>query len=420
MAAQVTTLNNGIRVVSLNMPALETASVGIYVDVGTRFEHAGQVGISHMFEHMVFKGTNKRSARGIAEEIEAVGGHLNAYTTRDMTAYYARVLKADLGLAVDLLSDLLSNARFADAEVLREQDVICQEIGQANDTPDDIIFDHLQSVAFKDQPLGFSILGTPENVRSINAQALRDYRGQHYQGGALVVAAAGKVVHEDLVAHVEEHLGHIERGVERTPEIAKYTGGDHRDIRSLEQVHLAMAFEAVSFPSSDIYALQLYATILGGGMSSRLFQEVREERGLAYAVFSDVAAHADTGLLSVYAGTSAEDAPEALQVISDCILSMRDRIGETELDRARAQLKAALAMSLESSTALSEQLGRHMLMFGRPIPAAEILARVDEVREADVRRVADELLSRGPLSFATVGPASHLPNYDELSALFKN
>jgi len=419
MSAQVSTLANGLRIVSLNMPALETVSVGIYANVGTRFEDAGQVGISHMFEHMVFKGTTHRSARRIAEEIEAVGGHLNAYTTRDMTAYYARVLKADLGLAIDMLSDLLLNARFTPEEVAREKDVICQEIGQANDTPDDIIFDHLQSVAFKDQPLGFSILGTPENVRSLDVEALKAYRQRHYHPSNLVVAAAGKVDHDALVAMVDEKMGMMVPAQSFEPQQALYSGGEFRDLRPLEQVHLTLAFEAVAFTDPDIYALQLYATILGGGMSSRLFQEVREERGLAYAVFSDVAAHSDTGLLSIYAGTSAADAPEALQLISSIVRSMRDHIGKTELDRARAQLKAGLAMALESSTALSEQLGRHMLMFGRPVPAKELLASIDKVTEEDVRRVANDLLKRGPLSFATVGPAQTVATYEELKASFQ-
>lgn len=419
MGAQVSTLTNGLRIVSLNMPALETVSVGIYANVGTRFEAPGQVGISHMFEHMVFKGTSNRSARQIAEEIEAVGGHLNAYTTRDMTAYYARVLKADLGLAVDMLSDLLLNASFKPDEVRREQDVICQEIGQANDTPDDIIFDHLQSVAFKDQPLGCSILGTVENVRALDVSAMKVYRDRHYHPGNLVVAAAGKVDHDALVAMVERTMGAMQPASVIHPQKAQYSGGDFRDIRPLEQVHLAMAFEAVAFTHPDIYALQLYATILGGGMSSRLFQEVREERGLAYAVFSDVAAHSDTGLLSIYAGTSANDAPEALDIMSSIVTSMRDRIDQVELDRARAQLKAGLAMALESSTALSEQLGRHMLMFGRPVPAKELLASIDQVEERDVRRVADDLLRRGPLSFATVGPAQAVAPYEVLKNAFQ-
>lgn len=418
MNATVTTLRNGLRVASVPMPSLETVSIGVYTDVGTRYEDARQIGISHMFEHMVFKGTKKRSARQIAEEIEAVGGHLNAYTTRDMTAYYARVLKEDVPLAVDILADLLIHATFDPREVLREQDVIAQEIGQANDTPDDIIFDHLQACAFDGQPLGYSILGTVESVKGIDAAALTAFRETHYCAQNMVIAAAGKVDHDALVSLVEQAFGGLDKGNLTAPQPARYQGGEHRDTRRLEQVHLAFAFEGVPYTHDDIYALQLYSTILGGGMSSRLFQDVREEHGLAYAVFSDVSAHADTGLVTLYAGTSPADAKKAAELIANVAKSMADPVGEAELARAKAQLKAGLAMALESSTAQAEQLGRHLLMFNRPIPAAEILERVDAVTAAHVADVAAQVLGKGALSFACVGPKAKLPGYDALCASF--
>lgn len=419
MSVEITTLDNGIRIASLKMPALETVSVGIYADAGTRFEDTGCIGISHMFEHMVFKGTKKRSARRIAEEIEAVGGHLNAYTTRDMTAYYARVLKEDLGLAVDMLSDLLSNAVFSAGEVQREQEVICQEIGQANDTPDDIVFDHLQGVAFKGQPLGFSILGTTDSVRAMTSADLKAYRNRFYQGSSLVLTAAGNVDHDDLVQYGEQVLAKLPRGQKIKPKDAHYIGGDCRDVRDLEQVHLCFALEGVPFASDQIYALQLYAAILGGGMSSRLFQEIREDRGLAYAIYADVSAHADTGLLSVYAGTSAEEAPQALRLSAQIMRSLTDDVSGPELGRAKAQLKAGLAMALESSTALSEQMGRHMIMFDRVLPASEILERVDGVTLRDVKDIAETLLSRGPLSFASVGPGQALVDHEAMDQMFR-
>ncbi|MFZ5608294.1 MAG: M16 family metallopeptidase [Pseudomonadota bacterium] len=418
MKAEVTRLPSGLRVASLTMPSLETVSIGVYADVGTRHEEAPCAGVSHMLEHMVFKGTKRRSARQIAEEIEAVGGHLNAYTTRDLTAFYARVLKEDTALAVDMLADLVTNATFEAHEVARERDVICQEIGQAIDTPDDIVFDHLQAAAFDNQPMGFSILGTPASVAAIDGATLAAYRARHYRADTLIIAAAGKIGHEPFVRLVEQAFAGLPAGSRAEPLAARYGGGERRDHRKLEQVHLAFAFEGLSYHHDDIYALQLYSTMLGGGMSSRLFQTVREEHGLAYAVFSDVAAYADTGLVTIYAGTSAEDAPKALALIGAVTQGMTETTDEAEIARARAQLKAGLAMALESSSAQAEQLGRHLLMYDRPVPAEELLARIDAVDGAHIRRVAREVLNRGRLSFATVGPRARLGAYQKIAAAF--
>lgn len=407
MSSRVTTLSNGLRVASHAMPAVETAAIGVYINAGSRHEDAAQAGIAHVLEHMVFKGTARRGARAIAEEIEAVGGQLNAYTTRDSTCFYARILKQDMALAVDLLADLVLGAVFDGEELRRERDVILQEIGQVQDTPDDLVFDELQAAAYEGQPLGRPVLGWADCVRQVGSDDLRTYRSRHYRAGDMVVAAAGHVDHDRLVRLVETAFAALPQGHGPEPVSGHYRGGVRHMARPLEQVHLALGLPGFSFHDPDIYALQVYSTALGGGMSSRLFQEVREEQGLAYAIFSDASSHADTGLFSIYAGTSAEDAEKALVLIGRAVQRMAGPAAEAELARARAQLKAGLFMGLESPVAQSEQLGRHLLIHGRVISPEELVAHIDAVDQAAVARVGQRLLE-GPLTQSVIGAPSTL------------
>jgi len=415
---QVSTLTNGIRVVTEAMPHLESASIGLWFDVGARHERRDEHGLSHLLEHMIFKGTRLRSARRIAEEIEDVGGYLNAFTTRDTTTVFAKVLSADLPLAIDLLADITQNASFDAQELAREREVILQEIGQAKDTPDDIVFDLLQEIAFPGQPLGRSILGTEKTVAAFTRQCLLDYRERHYCGRNLVVAAAGDVSHADIVARVEEAFVGLEAGVSAGFDPARYRGGEHRDERETEQLHLTIAFPGTAFDDPDYYAMQVFATMLGGGMSSRLFQTVREERGLAYSIYSFPESHRDTGLLGLYAGTAPEMAGELVELIAREVKSMAETVTREETDRARAQLKAGLLMSLESTSARVEQLGRQMLIFGRPIGLEEMVEKVEAVDGDAARRVGERLLGAERISLATVGPAGSLPDYQQISRLF--
>ncbi|MEM8799440.1 MAG: pitrilysin family protein [Pseudomonadota bacterium] len=419
MTATITTLDNGLRVASVSMPFLETVSVSCWVDVGSRYETIAQSGATHMLEHMVFKGTRARTARQIAEDIEVVGGHLNAYTSRDQTTFYARVLKEDTPLAVGLLADILQNALLDPEEISRERDVILQELGQTHDTPDDIIFDFLQEAAFPDQAIGRSILGTEESVEGMTADRLRSYHSRHYRPGATVIAAAGRVDHDALVDEVAAQFTNLPKGEPSDFERAQYRGGHVYDVRPLEQVHLAIAFPAVSFHDPKFYAVQILATMLGGGMSSRLFQEVREERGLAYSVYAFAGAHQDTGLFTIYAGTSPQKADEALRVIAGEVQAV-SRIGdEDELARAKAQLKAGLFMALESSTAQAEQLGRQLLIFGRPISTSEIVEEIDRLTLADIATTAEQLLCSQKPTFAAVGPVEKVMDYETLSSVFQ-
>lgn len=403
MTARLTRLPNGIRVVSETRRTLQSVAVGVWVDVGARHEAEALNGITHCLEHMVFKGTKRRSARDIAFEIEAVGGHLNAYTSREQTTFYARVMRDDLPLALDLLSDILLYSELDPAELTREQEVIVQEIGQANDTPDDIVFDYLQEACFKAQPLGRSILGTEETVRSFTRESLIGHIDRHYVGRNMVVSAVGSIDHDEFVQAVEAAFGHVKAGEARTDQKAHFVGGKHLDVRDLEQVHLTLGWGGPSFHDDDYYPMQLYSTVLGGGMSSRLFQEVREKRGLVYSVYSFASSHADTGMFGIYAGTGPEMAEELLPVIRGEIEKLATDLPETELNVARAQLKAGLVMGMEATTSRMEQLARQILLFDRIIPVDEILGDIDAVTPEAVQAVAQRIAEEKTPAMAVIG-----------------
>jgi predicted Zn-dependent peptidase len=408
MSVEVTTLKSGINVVTDTMPHLETASLGVWVASGSRDERPNEHGISHLLEHMAFKGTRRRSARQIAEEIEAVGGDLNAATSAETTAYYARVLKADVPLALDVLADILSDPTFNREELTREQSVIVQEIGAVADTPDDLIFEHLNAIAFPDQPLGRSILGTAKTVRSFQDGTLRDYLGRHYRAPDIVVAAAGAVDHAAVVVEVEKRFASFTGPASPLPEPAKFGGGSHVEKRELEQVHIAMALPGVAVTDDSLYSLQVFTNILGGGMSSRLFQEARERRGLCYSIYSFHMPYSDTGMFGLYAGTDAADTAELMRVIVGEIAGTADSISEPEIARSKAQMKAGLLMALESSGARIEQLARQMITRGRPIPVDELVEKVDAVTVDSARTAGRALIARGKMATAVLGLGSGL------------
>ncbi len=418
MTVRITVLGNGLTVASDAMPELETAAVGVWIDAGARHETAEVNGVAHMLEHMAFKGTERRTAREIAEQIEAVGGHLNAHTSREHTAYYARVLKGDVGLAVDILADILQHPTFDADELEREREVVVQEINQARDTPDDIVFDHFQEAAFADQPMGRPILGTPELVKGFGRDTLADYMARHYRAPRMVLAAAGRVDHGALVELAENTLGEFSPDKPRAKVAASYVGGERRERRELEQAHLALGFAGVAFGDPDYYAAQVLSAVLGGGMSSRLFQEVREKRGLAYSVFSFSASYADGGLFGIYAATTENRIAELVPVICEEARKMTAEVNDEETARARAQLKAGLMMAMESSPARCEQLGRQIQIYGRPIPPEEIIARIDAVDAAAVRKLAARILSSSPLALAALGPIGRLEDYQGIAARF--
>jgi predicted Zn-dependent peptidase len=415
MTARVSRLANGLRVATDTVQTVDTVSLGIWVDVGTRHEPAAINGAAHFLEHMAFKGTERRSARAIAEEIEAVGGHLNAYTSRESTAYYAKVLKEDVPLALDILADILQHSTFDPEELERERTVILQEIGQANDTPDDIIFDHFQECAYPAQAMGRPVLGRPEIIRGLRRDAVVAYLRDHYGARRMVLAAAGNLEHEQLVDLADKLLSELpaERLVSTEP--ARYAGGDRREDRDLEQLHLVLGFPGVTLGDPDYYAASVLSTAFGGGMSSRLFQEIREKRGLVYAIHSFVHGYRDGGLFGIYAGTGEDEAAELAPALCDEAIKLQDGLTPIELSRAKAQMKAGLLMSLESTSARCEQLAQHLLIYGTPFDPPEVVRRIEAVDDAAIRRVVSRWRSAPP-TVAALGPLSRLEDYDKLQA----
>ena len=411
MSIEISKLANGLTVVSDPMPGLESAFVGVWVNAGGRNETRLVMGVSHMLEHMAFKGTRRRSARDIAEEIEAVGGYLNAYTSREQTAFHARVLKADVPLGLDILADILTEPTFEQAELERERQVVLQELGQSRDTPDDIIFDHLQGVAYPDQPMGWPILGEDETVSKFSQTQLREYMRANYRAGSMVLVASGAVDHKQIVAMAEEKFASLPTGTGSAPLAARYKGGDKRAGDDLEQVHVTYAFPGVSNVDPDFYVAQAYVTALGGGMSSRLFQEVREKRGLCYSVYSFAQSAADSGLIGIYAGTGEKEAEEISAVIAGEMAALAMTASEQEVARAKAQLKSGLLMGLERPSSRAEMIASHMFTYGRVIPIAELSAKLDAIDAASVRRFGECIMASDYPSTAALGPIDKLESH---------
>jgi len=408
MSVEITALPSGLRVITDAMPHLQTASLGVWVGAGSRHEEADEHGISHLLEHMAFKGTSRRTARQIAEEIEAVGGDLNAATGVETTAYYARMLEADVPLALDVLADILSDPAFDPEELQREQNVIVQEIGAAEDTPDDLVFERLQETSFPGQPIGRSILGKRETVRAFDRKRLSIYLKRNYRAPDMLVVAAGAVDHKAVVAEVERRFAGFTGPAGEVPAPARFVGGSHVETRDLEQVHVALAMQGLSQRDPELFSLQVFASALGGGMSSRLFQEVREIRGLCYSIYAYHAPYSDTGTFGLYAGTDAADVPELMRVVVGEIANAATSLTEAEVARAKAQMKASLLMALESSGARAEQLARQMFAWGRPVPLAELVGRIEAVTAVSARAAGRALLRRGRPAVSVLGPGPGL------------
>jgi predicted Zn-dependent peptidase len=418
LTIQQHTLSNGLRIVTEQMPGLKSTSIGIWVLAGGRHERIEQNGIAHFLEHMAFKGTKSRTALQIAEQIEDVGGYINAYTSREMTAYYARVLEDDVALGLDIIADILLNPLFEDAEIEVERGVILQEIGQTLDTPDDIIFDWLQEEAYPDQPLGRSILGEAARVSTFAKGDLDRFVSEHYGPNQMILAAAGAVDHDAIVRQAEALFGHLPR-VERAAGLlqpAKFIGGERRATKALEQVHFALALEGPTYRDPAIYTAQIYATALGGGMSSRLFQEIRENRGLCYTIFAQAGAYEDTGMTTIYAGTSAEQIAELAHVTIDEMKRAADDMSDAEVARARAQMKAGMLMGLESPSNRAERLARLLSIWDRIPGIEETIAHIDDVTTGDVKTFAAQMAGQVGTALALYGPADQAPTLDALKA----
>ena len=413
MSLQISTLPNGLRIVTEHMPGLQSASIGLWVQAGGRHEAPEQNGIAHFLEHMAFKGTTRRTSLQIAEEIEDVGGYINAYTSKEMTAYYARCLVADVPLALDVISDIVLNPVFDPREIETERHVILQEIGQALDTPDDIIFDWLQEVAYPDQPFGRTILGPSERVSAFGDADLRRFVSQHYSPDQMILSASGGVQHEAIVHQARAIFGHLASRGAAIVQPAAFVGGERREVKKLEQVHFALALEGPGYRHADVHTAQVYAMAMGGGMSSRLFQKIREERGLCYSIFAQSGAYEDTGSITIYAGTSKAEIADLARLTVEEMKRAAEDMTEAEVARARAQLKAGLLMGLESPSNRAERNARLLAVWGRVPDIAEAVAKIDAVTMQDVRQFAGDLTG-AKSALALYGPVGKAPGLEAI------
>lgn len=413
---KTTVLKNGLRVASDNIDHVETVALGVWLNIGTRHELKAENGIAHMLEHMAFKGTNNRSALDISKAIEDVGGYMNAYTSREMTAYYIRVLRKDVELAVDILSDILQNSTFNSEEFAKEQGVIVQEIGRSNDTPDDVVFDNFQETCFGDNPMGWPTLGTEQIIKNLTPQQVKAYMDRHYGVKNMVFSAAGKIDHDHLFGLVDKYFNKLQDKGDQTPAKATYKGGDKRTMKELEQIHIVMGLPTVSIFDDNFYNYTILATILGGGMASRLFQEIREKRGLVYTISADQYSYTDTGILSIYAGTGPDEAAELLPIVCEELKKATHNITEEEVRRAKNQIQAGLMMGLESTSNRCERLAKQMHLFNRPIPLTETIARIEAVTVDGVQAACKHAISGKP-TLTTYGITDKVMDYQKLEKL---
>ena len=420
MEIKQSTLKNGLRIITAERPQIETVSLGVWVNTGAAAESEADNGISHFIEHMVFKGTKKRNSLQISEDIENVGGATNAYTSRHFTCFYAKMLKNDLELATDVICDFITDPTFDAAEMSKEKEVVVQEIKQSADAPDDLVFDYFQEAAFPNQASGRTILGTPEHVRGFNKERMLNYMRTHYTADNMVAAAVGRVDHDKFVKMVEERMNTLPAHADFAEDPQYYVGGGRVECKDIEQTHLVLGFKGASYMDEDYYNYSVLSTIFGGGMSSRLFQEIREKRGLVYTINSFNQALKHAGVFGKNAGTTPKELEELLPVVADEIKKMmNDKVSETELKRAKTQIKASLMMSLESSSTTAEIMARQMLLFKRVIPSAEFVDRIDAISADDLQLLAQKIFTSTP-TYALLGcEGGTYPSYDDVKALLK-
>ncbi|MCM2343798.1 MAG: insulinase family protein [Alphaproteobacteria bacterium] len=413
MTIEMTTLPNGLRVITDTVKEVDSVALGVWVDVGTRHEDIKDNGVAHMVEHMMFKGTPSRTTTEIVEQLEEVGGNVNAYTGREITAYHVHLLKEDMPLAIDIMADIIQHSHMPEDEIERERGVILQEIGMNNDAPDELVFDYYQEIAYPGQTLGAPILGDPGIIAGMKRDVMMDYVHRFYSPRRLVVSAAGHVDHEDFVKRTADLFTALPEDIDFAPRAADYQGGERREEKELEQSHLLIGFQGISRSDPDIFAAVALATILGGGMSSRLFQEIREKRGLVYSIFTFHTSYQDDGQFALYAGTGPEHLPELVPVACAEILKFADTITEKELARAKAQMKANLLMGRESMMGRANQQAKHLIHFDEVLDIQEKIHKIDALTTADVARMARQIFASTP-TVAALGPLAALESYDDI------
>ncbi|MBZ6378061.1 hypothetical protein B5C34_01735 [Pacificimonas flava] len=399
---RLTTLDNGLRIVSRTMPSVETVAVGLQCDAGSRRENGRENGLAHLYEHMVFKGAGGRSARDLAEAVEDVGGDLNAMTGREGTVFSARLLADDLGLGLELIADMILDPHFDPVELEREKLVIEQEMAEVNDNAGDLIFDDLQMACYPDQPLGRSILGSLESLRGLTRDDLIAWRDTNYEPGSLIIVAAGALDHDELVDLAARRFGDLAPVTRPQVHAARFTPRAIDRTRPAEQVHLCLGWEGPATAAPGLFAARIFCEAVGGGMASRLFQELREERGLAYTVYATHAPFLDTGLFSVYAATAPADTNAARDLALKVLNEAADDLDERELSRARALAKAGLLMALESCEGQASYVARQLLVHGRLVEPSEVVDRLESLTLDEVRAAGKSLLASDP-ALAVIG-----------------
>ncbi len=413
MSIQMTTLPNGLRVITDTVREVDSVALGVWVDVGTRHEDMKDNGVAHMVEHMMFKGTPTRTTTQIVEQLEDVGGNVNAYTGREITAYHVHLLKEDMPLALDIMSDIMQHTNMPPEEIERERGVIIQEIGMNNDAPDDLVFDYYQEVAYPGQTLGAPILGDPDIISGMKRDVMMDYVSRFYTPGRLVVSAAGHVDHQDFVNRVGDLFDQLPPDTPHLPKSAAYKGGERREEKELEQAHLLLGFQGIPRADDNIFAAVALSTIMGGGMSSRLFQEIREKRGLVYSIFAFHTSYQDDGQFAVYAGTGPEHLPELVPVVCDEILKFAGTVTEKELARAKAQMKANLVMGRESMMGRANQQAKNLIYSGKTLDIQEKVRKIDALSLTDISDMAKRIFVTDT-TFAALGPLETLESYDSI------
>ena len=406
---QKTLLPNGVRIITEEIEHVRSAAIGLWVGAGSRDEREGYEGISHFMEHMFFKGTEHRTARALAESLEAVGGQLNAFTTKEYTCYYAKVLDEDLDLAIDVLSDMFFHSLFDAKEIEKEKNVVIEEIKMYEDSPDELIHDIFSEQVWNEHPLGKPILGTEESINSLSREKIMQFLSEHYAPDNIVVAVAGKIKHEDIVAKLSAQFGSFQRGGRRVLEEAP-TGRtvEHYQKKETEQMHIILGVPGLGQDDDDIYAMHVFNNILGGGLSSRLFQEIREQRGLAYSVYSYHSTYVDSGLFAIYAGTSPKNTEEVIECILKELKEIKEQgITADELARTKAQIKGGLYLGLESVSSRMSRLGKTELTYNRVLSPEEVIGKLEKVTLEDVLRMIGRLWQKDKISIMTLGPAGH-------------
>ena len=414
---KVSVLNNGLRVVTHYMPAIESVTFGVWNDVGSRDESEDINGTAHFLEHMAFKGTKTKSALQIMETIESVGGYINAYTSEEITAYWVKLLAEDLHIGIDIISDIIQNSIFESKELERERGVILQEIGMYLDDPAQMVGDYWQKTAFPNQPLGRLILGKKEIIQSIQREKIVDFMNHHYNPKKMVVSAAGKINHEQFVDQIAESMVNLPSGKENNRVKASYVGGEYREDKDLEQIHLVLGFEGLNYHDDDFYALQVYATIMGAGGSSRLFQEIREKRGLVYSIYAGIDSFSDSGTFQVLAGTGKNEIKELLPVLCDELINSPSDFSNKEIEKSKAQLKTSTLMSMESTRTNAVVAAYQLLRYRKLIDIKERIEKINKVSKDSIENIAKKILSSKP-TISSIGPITNLEKINKIKARF--